>query len=52
MTAGVLLLPAIVVGAFVLLFATTCLERVIGLRRSALAGREETPCTSAWEPSC
>ena len=34
MTALLLLLPAVVVGVFVLLFATTCLERVIGLRRS------------------
>ena len=34
MTAVLLLLPAVVVGAFVLLFATTSLERVIGLRRS------------------
>jgi len=34
MTAGLLLLPAVVVGGFVLLLATTYLERVIGLRRS------------------
>ena len=29
---GLLLLPAVVVGAFVLLFAMTYLERMIGLR--------------------
>lgn len=34
MTASLLLLPGVVVGAFVLLFATTLLERFIGLRRS------------------
>ena len=34
MTASLLLLPAVVVGAFVLLFATTRLECVIGLRSS------------------
>ena len=34
MTVGLLLLPGIVLGVFVLLPATTRLERVIGLRRS------------------
>ena len=40
MTAALLLLPAVVIGAFAMLLGTTWLERLIGVRAIGTVGEE------------